>query len=428
MSVPGYVGGHRGGRYSLSVHGTWRPHDLVGGRTVRTRPGLGRVREGQTGRVDDAVVAYERDRHLRRLAYPEPLAAEQRDVRHDAKHALLTSVHGLGLHVAEPDLQVRREIVARQLEHRHVAAAVEVQAVDQRYRRHRRPYRAHTLEELVLRLVGADDRPAGAVVDHLLVRFLRARRSLELYNALLRQAQVHMIRVLHVKGALVQLRYRIVGLQTGHLFVHLANHQPRQSHSCNGAHQFHGATVVHVTVAHLKLLRLALVIVQEVDGERAPLRRTRVEIAVLHVKIARADCLRSQSIEKCHLRAAGDAQVCVLQGLLLLGRLRDHLDTLALKHADVVAAAVEHFHREHKVLALVRVGDVESLCRAVLLAVVQIQLLHILIRIADADESAQLGTLLALALAQHLLLTHPPAVAEEVDARWWAEKPFLVAV
>ena len=38
----------------------------------------------------------------------------------------------------------------------------------------------HALEELVLDLVGADDRPVGAVVQHLLVRLLRAGGSLEI--------------------------------------------------------------------------------------------------------------------------------------------------------------------------------------------------------------------------------------------------------
>jgi len=90
-----------------------------------------------------------------------------------------------------------------------------------------------------------------------------------------------------------------------------------------------------------------------VNGERTPLRRARMEITILHVKITRADRLRAQSIEKRHFRATGDAQVRVLQGLLLLGRLRDHLDTLAKEHANVVPATVEHLDGEHKVLALV---------------------------------------------------------------------------
>ena len=45
-------------------------------------------------------------------------------------------------------------------------------------RRDRVSNRAHALEELVLDLVGADDGPVGAVVQHLAVRLLRARSCL----------------------------------------------------------------------------------------------------------------------------------------------------------------------------------------------------------------------------------------------------------
>lgn len=47
--------------------------------------------------------------------------------------------------------------------------------------------------------------------------------------------------------------------------------------------------------------------------------------------------------------------VSVLERLLLFGRLRDDLDALAEEDADVGAVAVEHAHRQHEVLALVRV-------------------------------------------------------------------------
>jgi len=68
-----------------------------------------------------------------------------------------------------------------------------------------------------------------------------------------------------------------------------------------------------------------------------------------------------------------------------------------------VAVSVEHFHREHKVLPLVRVGDEEGFGRAVLFPV-EVELLHVLVRVADADERAQLRTLLRLAVFQHLFL------------------------
>ena len=57
----------------------------------------------------------------------------------------------------------------------------------------------------------------------------------------------------------------------------------------------------------------------------------------------------------------------VLERLLLLGRLGDDLDALAEEDADVLVVAVEHLHRQHEVLALVRVGDVQRLRRAVAL-------------------------------------------------------------
>ena len=48
-------------------------------------------------------------------------------VRHDTDHGFLATVHGLGLHVAKPHLQVWPEVLARQLKHRDVVAAVKLQ-------------------------------------------------------------------------------------------------------------------------------------------------------------------------------------------------------------------------------------------------------------------------------------------------------------
>merc|ERR1719220_3386408 len=50
-------------------------------------------------------------------------------------------------------------------------------------------------------------------------------------------------------------------------------------------------------------------------------------------------------------------------------------------------------------LPLVRVTDEEGLCRAVMLSV-EVELLHILVRVADADEGAELAALVGLALAR----------------------------
>ena len=63
----------------------------------------------------------------------------------------------------------------------------------------------HSLVKLVLGLVGAYDGPGGSVVDHFLIGLLGTRRRLELDDALLAEAQVHALRVLHVESALVQL-------------------------------------------------------------------------------------------------------------------------------------------------------------------------------------------------------------------------------
>jgi len=92
-----------------------------------------------------------------------------------------------------------------------------------------------------------------------------------------------------------------------------------------------------------------------------------------------------------------------------------------------VAIAVEHLHRQHKVLSLVRVGDEKRLGRTVLLAI-EIQLLHVLVTAPDPDEGAQLRSLFALALLQHLLVPPTPAAPEEINARRWAEEALLIAV
>ena len=70
--------------------------------------------------------------------------------------------------------------------------------------------------------------------------------------------------------------------------------------------------------------------------------------------------------------------VGVLQRLLLLGGLGDDLDPLAEEDSDVGAVPVEHLHRQHEVLPLVRVRDVQRLGRAEVLRRSEIKhLLHI---------------------------------------------------
>ena len=80
------------------------------------------------------------------------------------------------LDVAEPNAEVGVEALASQLE--YDATAVEVEVVHQRHRGHRAPHRPHPLEERVFLLVRRDNRPVGAVDQHLLVRLLWARRRL----------------------------------------------------------------------------------------------------------------------------------------------------------------------------------------------------------------------------------------------------------
>lgn len=183
-----------------------------------------------------------------------------------------------------------------------------------------------------------------------------------------------------------------------------------------------------IPVPHLELLALAFVIVQEVNRKRPPLRRARVEVPVLDVQITGGDRLRAEPVEQRDFGTGRDAQVGVLERLFLFGGFRDDFDSFAVEHADVVSGAVEHFYGEHEVFALVRVGYVEGFRGAVLLAVVEVELLHVLVRVADADEGAELGGLFGFAFAEHLFLAQSPAITEEVYARGRAEEAFFVAV
>lgn len=185
---------------------------------------------------------------------------------------------------------------------------------------------------------------------------------------------------------------------------------------------------MHVPLPDLELLGLGLVVVQQVYRERAPLRRRRVKVPVLDVQIARGHRLRAQPVEEGHLRPAGDAQVGVLQRLLLLGRLRNNFDALAVEHADVVSRPVEHLHRQHEVLPLVGVGYVQSFGGAVLFAVVEVQLLHVVVGVPYADEGAELGRLIGVSVPEHLFVAETPPFAEEIDAGGRAEEAFFVAV
>lgn len=145
--------------------------------------------------------------------------------------------------------------------------------------------------------------------------------------------------------------------------------------------------------------------------EGAPLRRRRVKMSILYMQVTRRHRLRAQSIEQRHIGAARYAQIGIFQRLLLLRWFRYDFNAFRIEHADVVTIAVEHFHREHKMLTLIGIGNEQRLGRAILFAI-QIELLHILIRTADANEGAQLSAMLTLTLLQHLLVTATPTAAE----------------
>ena len=93
------------------------------------------------------------------------------------------------------------------------------------------------------------------------VAFYFCLSYLELDDPLLRETQVHSVGVLHVEGALVQLRDGVVGVEDGHLLVHLADDEPGEGHARDGADELDGGAVVDVAVAHGEFLALGLVVV-----------------------------------------------------------------------------------------------------------------------------------------------------------------------
>lgn len=102
------------------------PHYLVDSGTVIPRPWLRRVCEGQPCCVDDAIVPDQRDGHLGGLPHPLPASAELWDVGNDTQHVLLTPVHGLAFHVAEPYTQVGVEVFPCEFQHRDFTAPIDL--------------------------------------------------------------------------------------------------------------------------------------------------------------------------------------------------------------------------------------------------------------------------------------------------------------
>lgn len=58
----------------------------------------------------------------------------------------------------------------------------------------------------------------------------------------------------------------------------------------------------------------------------------------------------------------------------------------------------------------------------------EIELLHFLVRIADADEGTQRCPLFTFSVRNHLFLSLPPAIAHQVYARGRAEEPLFISV
>ena len=94
---------------------------------LRLHHKIGGVRKSLACCIDDSICPDERYWHLSQFLVPLPTALELGNIRHDRDHELLAAVHGLGLHVAKPHLQVWPEVLARQLKHRDVVAAVKLQ-------------------------------------------------------------------------------------------------------------------------------------------------------------------------------------------------------------------------------------------------------------------------------------------------------------
>lgn len=93
-----------------------------------------------------------------------------------------------------------------------------------------------------------------------------------------------------------------------------------------------------------------------------------------------------------------------------------------------MSTSVEHLYAQHKVFPLVGVGDEESFGSAILFSIVEVQLLHVVVGIADANEGAQLRGLFTFTFSYHLLLPQSPAFAKEVDAWRWTEESLFIAV
>ena len=62
-------------------------------------------------------------------ANPLPTRTECGYVRNNAQHRLLAAEHGLGFDIAEPNLQVGRQIFAHQFQHGHITTTVQLETI-----------------------------------------------------------------------------------------------------------------------------------------------------------------------------------------------------------------------------------------------------------------------------------------------------------
>ena len=110
--------------------------------------GLGRIGKRQAGVVNNSVVSDQAQGDLSRLVHclGEPdfigrrrttvaalvvvvvacVCLEQADVGHCAEEACLAAVGGLSLHIAEPNVQVWREVFAHELKHCDLRVSIEL--------------------------------------------------------------------------------------------------------------------------------------------------------------------------------------------------------------------------------------------------------------------------------------------------------------
>lgn len=162
------------------------------------------------------------------------------DIGNQAEEELLTPIECLCWYIAKPNLMVGTKVLARDLHHGNVTSTIGTDAGDDGDRGDGMVggwwdlrcqcfgdtgvvTQTGELEPPILRPISADDGPGGGVVDRLPVRVIVAAHRLMLNDPVLRQTEIHPVRVLQVEGTLVQLAYWVIRIQHHHCLVHLSN-------------------------------------------------------------------------------------------------------------------------------------------------------------------------------------------------------------